>query len=78
MFLAASAPYRFVPVVLLLGVAAALLTDTSKLPIALRGLRRAIGRDSGGGAAHKVPAWRRWLAFVLVVAAFALAVAGGN
>ena len=66
-------PYRFIPVVLLLGAAAALLADPSKLPIALRGLRRSLGRD-GGGAAHKVPAWRRCLAFVLVWAAFVIAV----
>lgn len=65
-------PYRFIPVVLLLGAAAALLADPSKLPIALRGLRRTLG--GGGGAAHKVPAWRRCLAFVLVLAAFVIAV----
>ena len=67
-------PYRFIPVVLLLGAAAALLADPSKLPIALRGLRRSLGRGEGGGAAHKVPAWRRCLAFVLVLAAFVIAV----
>lgn len=67
-------PYRFVPVVILLGVAAALLTDRSKLPIALRGLNRALGKPSSGGVAHKVSAWRRWLAFALIIAAFILAV----
>ena len=68
-------PYRFIPVVLLLGAAAALLTDPAKLPVALRGLGRLFGRTSEGGAAHRVPPWRRWLAFGLVLAAFAVAVA---
>ena len=65
--------YRFIPVVLLLGTAAALLTDRSTLPLPIRGIRRALGNDTGGGAAHHVPAWRRWVAFILVLAAFALA-----
>lgn len=68
-------PYRFIPVVLLLGAAAALLTDYSKLPIAVRGLNKIAGKPSGG-AVHKVAPWRRWLAFLLLVCAFAVAVAG--
>jgi hypothetical protein len=69
-------PYRFIPVVLLLGAAAALLVDRSKLPIALRGLEGVLGRaPREGDKAHRVPAWRRWLAFALVAAAFLTAVA---
>ena len=69
-------PYRFIPVVLLLGAAAALLVDRSKLPIALRGLERALGRASReGDKTQCVPTWRRWLAFALVVAAFLTVVA---
>ncbi len=68
-------PYRFIPVVVLLGAAAALLTDYSKLPIAVRGLNKIMGKPSGG-AVHKVAAWRRWLAFVLLVLAFVIAIAG--
>ncbi len=67
-------PYRFIPVIILLAVAAALLTDYSKLPIAVRGLNRMLGKPSGN-VSHKVPAWRRWLAFALIVMAFVLAVA---
>ena len=66
-------PYRFIPVVILLGVAVALLTDRSKLPMALRGLNKILGRSSGS-AVHDVPAWRRWLALALIIAAFILAV----
>ena len=68
-------PYRFIPVVLLLGAAAALLTDPAKLPVALRGLGRLFGRAADDGAVHRVRPWRRWLAFCLVLAAFAIAVA---
>lgn len=70
--------YSFILVVLLLGAAAALLTDRSKLPLPLRGLKKALGTADGGtkarrGAAHEVPAWRRWLAFALVLAALMIA-----
>ena len=67
--------YRFIPVVLLLGIAAYLLVDKSKLPLALRGLKKVLG--NAVPAAHDappVPAWKRWLAFVLVLVAFLLAV----
>ena len=66
-------PYRFIPVVLLLGGAAALLTDPAKLPVALRGVGRLFGRTSENSAAHRVRPWRRWLAFCLVLAAFVIA-----
>ena len=68
--------YRFIPVVLLLGLAAFLLVDKSKLPLALRGLKKVLGNaaPAAPGAAPPVPAWKRWLAFALVLVAFLLAV----
>ena len=68
--------WRFIPVVALLGVAAYLLVDKSKLPLALRGLKKVLG-NAASDAAHgapPVPAWKRWLAFVLILVAFLLAV----
>jgi hypothetical protein len=68
--------YRFIPVVLLLGVAAYLLVDKSKLPLALRGLKKALGSAAppSPSAAPPVPVWKRLLAFLLIVVAFLLAV----
>ena len=71
--------YRFVAVVALLGVAAVLAMEKGRLPLALRGIRKMMRRDAGDGAARGdgrmgVPAWRRALAFALVLAAFAIAV----
>ena len=71
--------YRFIPVVALLGIAAFLLVDKSKLPLALRGLKKVLGPavSSGEGAAslaQPVPVWKRMLAFVLILIAFFLAV----
>ncbi len=68
--------YRFIPVVLLLGIAAFLLVDKSKLPLALRGLKKVLGNaaTAAPGDAPPVPAWKRWLAFALILVAFLLAV----
>ena len=68
--------WRFIPVVLLLGFAAYLLVDKSKLPFALRGLKKVLGNamPEASGDAPPVPAWKRGLAFVLVLIAFLLAV----
>ena len=68
--------YRFIPVVALLGLAAFLLVDKSKMPLALRGLKKVLGNATpvAPGDAPPVPAWKRWLAFLLIVAAFLLAV----
>ena len=69
--------YRFIPVVLLLGFAAFLLVDKSKLPLALRGVKKVLGGATSSAepaASSPVPAWKRLLAFVLVLAAFVLAV----
>ena len=66
--------YRFVPVVILLVLAAVLLTGKDRLPIALRGLRRALGGSAPSGREVPVSRARRLLAFALVLAAFLLAV----
>ena len=62
---------RFIPVIVLLGVAAALLRHPDEPPLALRGLRRVLG----GTAAERqpVPRTRRWLALICVLMALALA-----
>ncbi len=69
--------YRFIPVVLLLGFASFLLVDKSKLPLALRGLKKVLGgaaSSAAPAASSPVPAWKRLLAFFLILAAFLLAV----
>jgi hypothetical protein len=67
--------YRFVLVVALLVIASALAMERGRLPLALRGIRKMMGRDAGECAARGerrggVSARRRALAFALVVAAF--------
>ena len=68
--------YRFIPVVLLLGVASFLLVDKSKLPLALRGLGKMLGTRMtvASTSIAAVPPWKRLLAFVLVVVAFLIVV----
>lgn len=69
--------YRFVVVIALLAIAAALLTDRSRLPLALRGLRRTLeGGSLPSSARQPISRTRRMAAFSLVVLAFLLAVAG--
>ena len=68
---------RFIPVVLLLGFASFLLVDKSKLPLALRGLKKVLGGAASAAkptVAPPVPAWKRLLAFVLVVVAFLIVI----
>ena len=68
--------WRFIPVVLLLGIAAYLLVDKSKLPLALRGLKKALGTVAppSPSTTPPVPVWKRLLAFFLILIAFLLAV----
>jgi hypothetical protein len=67
--------WRFIPVVALLGFAAYLLVDKSKLPLALRGLKKVLGTAAPpASSAPPVPVWKRLLAFVLILIAFVLAI----
>ena len=69
--------YRFVLVIALLAVAVALLAGSGRLPLALRGICRALGGDARENAGRPVSRGRRTVAFALVVLAFLVAVAGG-
>ncbi len=68
-----------VAVIALVVVAAVLATPKNKVPLALRGILRIVRKDSGAKGpesrrpADPVPAWKRLLAFALVVIAFVLA-----
>ena len=66
--------FRFIPVVVLLGIAAALLRRRGEPPVVLRALRRTLG---GKAAEHPpaVPLWRRLVAFGCVLVALVLALA---
>ena len=68
---------RVAAVIALLGIAAALATPKGRLPLALRGVLKVMRRDRVECAAQhpeeRAPAWRRALAFLLVLAAVALA-----
>ena len=70
--------WRFIPVVALLGVAAYLLVDKSKLPLALRGLKKVLNaapsREGAASSAQPVPVWKRLLALALIFIAFVLAI----
>lgn len=72
--------YRFVVVIALLGIAAMLATSKGRLPLALRGLKKVIRQDAGKPAstptetAASVPGWKRFVAFLLVILAFLIAV----
>ena len=66
--------YRFVLVIALLAIAAALLRNRNGLPLALRGIRHVTGGPSA--SPQPVSRLRRTFAFLLVVLAFAVAVWG--
>ena len=66
---------RVFAVIAMLAVAACLATPAGKLPLALRGIRRIMRRDSGlevEAAAEKVSKKRRFIAFSLVILAVIL------
>ena len=69
---------RLVAVVALLAGAALLAAPRGRLPLALRGLWRIMRKDRAEDAAFpgevRASAWRRLLAFLMVVAAAALAI----
>ena len=68
---------RLVAVVALLVGAALLATPRGRLPLALRGVWRIMRRDRGESVASpgeaRASAWRRLLAFLMVIAAVVLA-----
>ena len=67
---------RVLAVITLLVVAACLATPPGRLPLALRGIKRILNRDRGAGespASAEASPRRRFFAFLLVVAAAALA-----
>ena len=72
---------RLVLIVALLGAAAAIATPKGRLPLALRGLQKIMRKDRGVAPAdphdrgEAVSAGRKALAFALVLAALALAMA---
>ena len=63
---------RFIPVVILLGVAAALLRRKGEPPLALRGLKKVLGGQKE--EVPPIPLWRRLLAFACAVAALVVAI----
>jgi hypothetical protein len=61
----------------LIGIASAICTPKDRLPLALRGLKKLLGKESGASSdsdAQPVPAWKKTIAFLLVLAAAALAI----
>lgn len=67
---------RIAAVVALLCVSAALATPPGRLPLALRGLAKMLGRRpaADGGGEGRVSSGRRFWAFLALLAAVALAV----
>ena len=73
--------WKFVLVIAMLAVAALMVTDKNKLPLAFRGLRKILDSRGGGGgdsssaARHTaISPVRRFFAFLLVVIAFFIAI----
>ena len=65
---------RVIVVILLVVVAAVLATPQGRLPLAVRGLAKVLGHKSdNGGKGEKVPIWKKFLAFLLVILAFIIA-----
>lgn len=64
---------RVVIVIGLVVFAAVLATPKNKIPLALRGLARILGRPQPSGAEIAVPFWKKLVAFLLVIVAFILA-----
>ena len=65
---------RIAAVVALVCAAAALVTPPGRLPLAVRGVARLFGVEPSGET--EVPAWKKVVAFVLVLVAVGLCVVG--
>ena len=63
---------RVAAVIALLGIAAAIATPKGRVPLALRGLARTMGRPISDSKGARVPLWKRLLAFLIVLAAVVL------
>ena len=64
---------KVIAVVVLLGTAAAFATPKGRLPLAIRGIGRILGRRADAGA-EPVSAWHRFVAFLLALTAAAIAI----
>jgi len=64
---------RVAAVIALLGVAAAISTPKGHLPLALRGIFKTLGKSVSDAKGSAVLLWKRIVAFLLVLAAVALA-----
>lgn len=64
---------RVITVIVLVVSAAVLTTPPNKVPLALRGLAKLLGRERPQREVVPVPTWKKLLAFVLVIVAFILA-----
>ena len=65
--------FRVAAVILLLGAAAAIATPRGRLPLAMRGLNRVLGRPVREEKGGEVSVKRRLAAFLLVLVAVSLA-----
>lgn len=66
--------YRFILVILFLGMAAHLLTPKGRLPLPLRSLARLVGSQGASEKSAPPSPARRLLAFVLIILAFIVCV----
>ncbi len=66
--------YRYIPVVALILAAIWLAHKPGDVPLALKGICKMLGRPPPESAMKRNPVWKRLLAFLCVVLAFALCV----
>lgn len=66
--------YRYVPVVALILAAIWLSHRPGDVPLALKGICKMLGKAPPASAVKRNPVWKRLLAFLCVLLAFALCV----
>lgn len=72
--------WKFVLVIAMLAASALMATERNKLPLALRGLKKILDSQNGNDKKSDtqnggpVPAWRRLLAFLIVILALVVAI----
>lgn len=64
---------RVVLVIALLCIAGAITTPKGRLPLALRGLKKLLGKAPSEERSPRVSSMRRFIAFLLILFAFAVA-----